>query len=121
LEEVEEALRGWRPDNKEGYPWMNHFKAYVFRGANKSGLMTMKPFSTLEKELRGLEKLRDESSFRKLLDHEDEQGRVKDIFVRINEARVRFEVRTTAFCSSVLSQCHFYVACAECKSIQGGV
>jgi len=38
LEEVEEALRGWKPDNKEGNPWMNHFKAYVtvFHGANES-------------------------------------------------------------------------------------
>jgi hypothetical protein len=117
LEEVEEALRGWRPDDKEGYPWMNHFKMYVFHGANKSGPMTIKLFSTLKEELRGLEKVSDESNLRKFLDHQDEQGRIKNIFVRINEARVRFEVRTTAFCSSVLSQCHFYVACAECKSI----
>ena len=35
LEEVEEALRGWKPDNKEGNPWMSHFKAYVFHGANE--------------------------------------------------------------------------------------
>ncbi|PPQ90908.1 hypothetical protein CVT25_007869, partial [Psilocybe cyanescens] len=74
LEEVAEALRDWKPENEEGHPWMNHFKV------------------TLEEELRGLEKLSDESNFRKFLDHEDEQGRIRDIFVRINEARVRFEL-----------------------------
>ncbi|PPQ91249.1 hypothetical protein CVT25_006388, partial [Psilocybe cyanescens] len=74
LEEVAEALRDWKPENEEGHPWMNHFKA------------------TLEEELRGLEELSDESNFRKFLDHEDEQGRIRDIFVRINEARVRFEL-----------------------------
>jgi hypothetical protein len=117
LKEVEEALRGWRPDNKEGYPWMNHFKAYVFHGANKSGSMVIKLFSILEEELRGLEKVSDESNFRKFLDHEDEQGRIKNIFVRINEARVQFEVSTTTFCLSVSSQCHSYVARARYKSI----
>jgi hypothetical protein len=96
---------------------MDHFTAYVFHGANKSGPMAIKHFSTLEKELRGLEKLRDESDIRKLLDHEDEQTRIKDIFVHINEARVQFEVRTTTFCSSVSSQCHFYVARAGYKSL----
>jgi hypothetical protein len=30
LEEVEEALRDWQSDNKEGDPWMIHFKGYVF-------------------------------------------------------------------------------------------
>jgi len=39
LEEVEEALRDWKPNNKEGNPWMNHFKAYVFRSANDSERM----------------------------------------------------------------------------------
>lgn len=36
LEEVEEALRCWKPDDKEGNPWMNHFKAYVFHSGNES-------------------------------------------------------------------------------------
>lgn len=117
LEEVAEALRGWKPDNKEGDPWMNHFKAYVFHSANDSEHMTIQLFSTLEEELRGLEKLSDESNFRKFLDHEDEQGRIRDIFMRINEARVRFEVCMMKFCWSVSSQCHFYVARAGCKSL----
>jgi len=63
--------------------------------------MNIQLFSTLEEELRKLEELRDESNFRKFLDHEDEQNRIKDIFVRINEARVRFEVCTMTFCLSV--------------------
>ena len=52
--------------------------------------MNMQLFSTLEEELRKLEELRDESNFRKFLDHEDEQNRIKDVFVRINDARVWF-------------------------------
>jgi len=117
LEVVEEALRDWKPDNKEGNSWMNHFKAYVFHGANESERMTISLFSTLEEELQQLGKVSDESNFTKFLDHEDEQKRIADIFVRINEARVRFEVPTATFCSSVLSQCHFYVARAWCKSL----
>ena len=39
-----------------------------------------------------LKKLQDESNFRKLLDHEDEQKRIQEIFECINEARVQFEV-----------------------------
>ena len=57
-------------------------------------VMTIQLFSTLEEELRQLGKVSDGSNFRKFLDHEDEQKRIGDIFVRINEARVRFEVRT---------------------------
>ena len=117
LEEVEKALYGWKPDTKEGTPWMNHFKAYVFHGTNESERMTKQLFSTLEEELRKLNEISDESNFKKFLDHEDEQGRIADIFVRINEARVRFEVCTMTFCSSVSSQCHFYVARAGCKSL----
>jgi hypothetical protein len=93
LEEEEEALHGWKPDNKEGNPWMNHFKAYVFYSANGSECMTIRLFSTLEEELRKLEEVRGESNFRKFLDHEHVQKRIEGIFVRINEARVRFEVR----------------------------
>ena len=117
LEEVEEALRGWKPDNKEGNPWMNHFKVYVFHSANSIECMTIRLFSTLEEELWKLEEVNGESNLRKFLDHEDVQKRIEDIFVRINEARVQFEVRTMTFCSSTSSQHHFYVARAGCKSV----
>ena len=117
LEEVEEALRSWKLDNKEGNPWMNHFKAYAFYSAHGSERMTIQLFSTLEEELRQLGKVSDESNFRKFLDHEDEQKRIADIFVRINEARVRFEVCTVTFCSFMSSQCHFYVARPGCKGL----
>jgi hypothetical protein len=106
-----------QPDNKEGTPWMNHFKAYVFHSATESERMTIQLFSNLKEELQKLEEVRDESNFRKFLDHEDQQKRIEDIFVRINVARVCFEVRTMTFCSSVSSQCHFYVARAGCKSL----
>jgi hypothetical protein len=79
--------------------------------------MTIQLFSTLEEELRQLGKVSDESNVGKFLDHEDEQKRIADIFVRINEARVRFEVRIMTFCSSLSSQCHFYVARAGSKSL----
>jgi len=59
--------------------------------------MNIQLFSTLEEELRKLEGLRDEPNFRKFIDHEDEQNRINNIFVRINEARVRFEVCTMTF------------------------
>jgi len=36
LEEVEKALHGWKPDDKERNLWMNHFKAYVFHSSNES-------------------------------------------------------------------------------------
>ncbi|KAF5316175.1 hypothetical protein D9619_006668 [Psilocybe cf. subviscida] len=74
LQEVADALDGWGPVDKEETPWMNHFN------------------TALEEGLQELKGLSDESNFRKFLDHEDEQGRIKDIFVRINEARVRFEL-----------------------------
>jgi hypothetical protein len=117
LEVVEKALCGWKPDNKEETLWMNHFKAYVFHSANESERMTIQLFSTLEEELQKLEEVRDESNFRKFLDHEDQQKRIEDIFVRINEARVCFEVRTMIFYSSMSSQCHFYAARAGCESL----
>ena len=79
--------------------------------------MTIQLFSTLEEELRQLGKVNDKSNFRKFLDHEDEQKQIAEIFVRINEARVRFEVRIMTFCSSLSSQCHFYVVSAGCKSL----
>ena len=96
---------------------MNHFKVYVFHSANESERMTIQLFSTLEDELQKLEEINKESNFRKFLDHEDEQKRIVDIFVCIIEARVRFEVRTVTFFSSVSSQRHFYVTRAGYKSL----
>ncbi|KDR79298.1 hypothetical protein GALMADRAFT_1363458 [Galerina marginata CBS 339.88] len=72
LEEVVKALDGWKPSNQEETSWMNHFNA------------------TLKEELQKLKELGDESNFRKFLDHEDEQARIKEIFVSINEARISF-------------------------------
>ena len=41
LEVVEKALYGWKPDNKDRDPWMNHFKAYVFHNADENECMTV--------------------------------------------------------------------------------
>jgi hypothetical protein len=97
LEVVEGALRGWKTDNKEENSWMNHFKEYVFHSTTDSECITIQLFSTLKEELQKLEEINGESNFRKFLDHEDVQGRIEDVFVRINEARVRFEVCMMTF------------------------
>ena len=89
LEEVEKALCGWKPENKEKTPWLNHFKVCVFHSANDSERMTIQLFRTLEEELQKLEEIDKESNFRKFLDHEDEQKRIVDIFVRI-ECSLRY-------------------------------
>ena len=102
MKEVERALEDWNPKNRDASPWMESFRTYVIHTANVIRCLTINNFSTLTNELRGLESLRDESNLRKFLDHEDEQARIKDIFVRINEARVQFEVRTLASDSFVL-------------------
>jgi hypothetical protein len=115
------ALDGWKPANQEEILWMNHFNAYVLQNTDNSEYTTKQVFSTLEGELQKLKELSEESNFRKFLDHEDEQARIKDTFVRINEARVQFEVRAMIFCSSALAQCHCYVAWVGYKSLQGGV
>ena len=113
LEEVAKALAGWKSDSNEETSWLNHFKAYVFHRSDSSEHVTIQLLSTLEGELRKLEKLGDRSNF---LEHEDEQARVSDIFVHINEARVQFEVRNITLCSSMWSQCRFYVARIRHKS-----
>ncbi|KAF5318574.1 hypothetical protein D9619_010743 [Psilocybe cf. subviscida] len=74
LEEISKALDGWNPVDQEEILWMNHFNV------------------TLSEGLQELKGLSNESNFRKFLDHEDEQTRIKDNFVRINEARVQFEL-----------------------------
>ena len=58
-------------------------------------------FRALKKELGELRKLSDESTIRRILDHQDEQKRIADIFERVNEARIQFQVGTVAFPLSV--------------------
>ena len=43
-------------------------------------------------ELKKLKDLNDEHMLQKILDYEDEQVRIKDIFTRINDAREKFDV-----------------------------
>ena len=81
---------------------MNQFKTYGFHSPNEIKRVTIYLFRTLEQELKKLNELNDESNFRKFLDHEDEQKRIGDIFERINEARVQFEVRTTTLFVQVI-------------------
>ena len=51
-------------------------------------------FSTLKEELDKLIQLSEEWLVRKVADHEEEKRRITDIFERINEARVQFQVCT---------------------------
>ncbi|PPR07583.1 hypothetical protein CVT26_002256 [Gymnopilus dilepis] len=78
LTEVEKALdgltRATTQNSKEAFPWVENFR------------------TALANEWQELQSLGNESNIRKILDHEDEQTRIKDIFVRINEARVQFEL-----------------------------
>ena len=104
LNEVEKALDGWTREKKDALPALNHFRMCVIHDSDSDniGRMNVRRFRTLLNELRGLETLKIESNWRKFLDHEDEQARIKDIFVRVNEARVQFEVRTKAFWLSIV-------------------
>ncbi|KAF6741019.1 hypothetical protein DFP72DRAFT_1181498 [Ephemerocybe angulata] len=50
--------------------------------------------SILEGEFAKLLQLSEEWLARKILDHEDEKGRIAEIFERVNEARIQFELGT---------------------------
>jgi hypothetical protein len=63
-------LRGWKPDNREGGIISKRTCFIVL-----TRLMTIQLFSTVEEELWQLGKVSEESIFRKVLDHEDEQKR----------------------------------------------
>ena len=60
-------------------------------------------FSTLEKELDKLIRLSEESLVRKVADYEAEKGRIMEIFERVNEARVQFEVCAASSFSNLSS------------------
>ncbi|RXW12216.1 hypothetical protein EST38_g13638, partial [Candolleomyces aberdarensis] len=76
LEIVKKALDDPKTYDGEGNQWMKQFK------------------STLETELEELRQLSEEWLIRKVADHENEKGVIADIFERINEARMLFELGT---------------------------
>ena len=53
---------------------------------------TRAQLETVEKELGGWTPKTAQEGQWKVADHEDEKGRITEIFERINEARVQFEV-----------------------------
>ncbi|KIJ94395.1 hypothetical protein K443DRAFT_54089, partial [Laccaria amethystina LaAM-08-1] len=73
LETVEKELGGWTPKTAQEGQCVDWFKF------------------TLKEELDKLIRLSEEWLIRKVADHEDEKGRITEIFERINEARVQFE------------------------------
>ncbi|KIJ97484.1 hypothetical protein K443DRAFT_105589 [Laccaria amethystina LaAM-08-1] len=73
LETVEKELGGWTPKTAQEGECIDCFK------------------STLGEELDKLIRLSKESLVRKVADHEEEKGRIMEIFERINDARVQFE------------------------------
>jgi hypothetical protein len=81
----------WLEHGQQGRKHMDESfqRVRVFSGNER---LPIQLFSTLEDELRKLGEISGESNFRKFLDHKDVQGRIEDVFVRINEARVQFEV-----------------------------
>ena len=124
LKEVERALDGLNrattQNSKEAFPWVKIFRTYVNFRLNQFEPSIISRLRALANEWQELQSLGNESNIRKILDHEDEQARIKEIFVRINEARVQFEVRTLAFDSSTLYQ-YPSIARTESKGLQGGV
>ncbi|KAJ2928324.1 hypothetical protein H1R20_g8771, partial [Candolleomyces eurysporus] len=73
---VEKALADPRTYDEEGNQWMKQFK------------------TTLEREINELLRLSKEWMIRKVADHEKEKGEIAEIFDRVNEARVQFELGT---------------------------
>ena len=55
-------------------------------------LTMVRSFRTLEEELKKLLQLSNEWLIRKIADHEDEKTRIAEIFERVNDARIQFEV-----------------------------
>jgi len=76
-------------------------KRVTLRTSNERDLTTLQFFRALDTELKELIKLKDESIFRRVFDHEDEQKRIAAIFERINDARIQFEVCIRSFGLSV--------------------
>ena len=76
-------------------------KRAALRTSSENELTTLQLFRALDTELKELCKLKDGSTFRRILDHEDEQKRIAAIFERINNARIQFEVRIRLFGLSV--------------------
>ncbi|KIJ91544.1 hypothetical protein K443DRAFT_478327, partial [Laccaria amethystina LaAM-08-1] len=74
LETVEKELGGWTPKTAQELQCINSF------------------LLNLKEELNNLQKLSNEWLARKIADHEAEKGRIMEIFERINEARVQFEL-----------------------------
>ncbi|PPQ93171.1 hypothetical protein CVT25_002629, partial [Psilocybe cyanescens] len=74
LETVEKELGDWTPKTLQEGQWIEQFKLI------------------LKEELDKLIQLSEEWLVRKVADHEDEKMRITEIFERINEARVQFEL-----------------------------
>ena len=72
-------------------------KRAALQTSSDNELTTLQLFRSLDTELKELIKLKDESIFKRILDHEDEQKRIAAIFERINDARIQFEVRIRSF------------------------
>ena len=65
-------------------------------------LMSRRPCRTLIKEWTSLIELKKQSLIRKIAVHEEDKGKIADIFKRINRAREQLVVRICYYC------CHFF-------------
>jgi hypothetical protein len=95
LDTVGKALDGWRANNEKERRCIDRFTTYYSLFIKESGLITAQLFRTLEDELGKLSRLSEGWMIRKVADYEDEKTRITEIFERVNEARVQFEVRAT--------------------------
>ncbi|RXW17245.1 hypothetical protein EST38_g8608 [Candolleomyces aberdarensis] len=85
---VEKALSNPTTNDEEGNQWMKQFK------------------TTLEHEINKLLRLSEEWMIRKVADHEKEKGEIAEIFDRVNEARVQFELGTGIAVFKIVNALH---------------
>ena len=106
LDTVGKALDGWQAKSEEERRCTDWFKTYCSSFTDESRLITTQLFRTMEEELVKLRRLSEEWMVRKVADYEDEKTRIAEIFERVNEARVQFEVlaTTTTFSQPVSPQ-----------------
>jgi hypothetical protein len=93
LRVVEEALDGWEPNNAEEGQGVKLYKTYGCLSPSRPKLTSRRPCRTLAEEWRNLIMLKKQSLGRKIAAVEEDNGRIAQIFERINQAREQLVVR----------------------------
>jgi hypothetical protein len=95
LDMVGKALDGWQAKCEEERQCIDRFTTYCSLFIEESRSITTQLFRTLREEFGKLSRLSEGRMIRKVADYEDEKTRITEIFERVNEARVQFEVCAT--------------------------